>query len=348
MKVSNEMNKSNVLFIFYTRVLAMFFVIIVHLCQENGNVLVRACAQFFITGVTIFIILTGYLYGIKARDIRYPENVFIWLKNRAKRILIPYYITVAFTLLMNAIIYDSVSVKRMFGYILMFFTCIQDFCGQFFYSIQGTGHLWYVTMLWLIYICIAFMLKRRSIYTKNNIWIGLGALYIFQITVTMFIQPKVGRYLFYIIICMTAYLYAYIGNDKNSRYSIKKKWVLLTLVTMIMWVVRLYLWLKGCNTKFYNNVYAYYSQAVLSVWFIYTFYWLDNLKLLNESRIITRLNNISYEVFLVHYLYINGALKIIGCLNNFIIESLLIIALSLITGNILTYISNSLLTKLNK
>lgn len=66
------------------------------------------------------------------------------------------------------------------------------------------------------------MLKRRSIYTKNNIWIGLGALYIFQITVTMFIQPKVGRYLFYIIICMTAYLYAYIGNDKNSRYSIKK------------------------------------------------------------------------------------------------------------------------------
>ena len=58
MKVSNEMNKSNVLFIFYTRVLAMFFVIIVHLCQENGNVLVRACAQFFITGVTIFIILT--------------------------------------------------------------------------------------------------------------------------------------------------------------------------------------------------------------------------------------------------------------------------------------------------
>lgn len=63
------------------------FVIIVHLCQENGNVLVRACAQFFITGVTIFIILTGYLYGIKARDIRYPENVFIWLKIELKEYL---------------------------------------------------------------------------------------------------------------------------------------------------------------------------------------------------------------------------------------------------------------------
>ena len=167
MKVSNEMNKSNVLFIFYTRVLAMFFVIIVHLCQENGNVLVRACAQFFITGVTIFIILTGYLYGIKARDIRYPENVFIWLKNRAKRILIPYYITVAFTLLMNAIIYDPVSVKRMFGYILMIFYLYTRFLWTIF--LFNTGDRTFMVcdnaMVNLYMHCI-YVKKEKYLYKK--------------------------------------------------------------------------------------------------------------------------------------------------------------------------------------
>lgn len=72
-----------------------------------------------------------------------------------------------------------------------------------------------------LYMHCIYVKKEKYLY-KNNIWIGLGALYIFQITVTMFIQPKVGRYLFYIIICMTAYLYAYIGMIKIVGIVLKK------------------------------------------------------------------------------------------------------------------------------
>lgn len=342
MKTVDESKESNVLFVSYVRVLAMFFVILVHLCQQSGFTPMRAMAQFFITGVTIFVLLTGYLYGLKARNINYPGSIVSWLKNRGKRILIPYYITVLFVLLMDRIVYNQ---KITLKHILMFFSCTQDFFGQFFYQIYGTGHLWYITMLILSYASIAIVLKCRKSH-KNMIYGVVISLYILQLSVTLFVQPKIGRYLFYIVICLSAYLYG--NNRSKNQIHIRTRWIVLTIVTMVVWIIRSYLWLKGCNTEIYNNLYTYYSQGILSVWFIYTFCYLEQLRILKEVAVLKKINGISYEVFLVHFIFIDGPIKIIGCFNNLLLESVIIILLSLIAGNILALVSNLLTNRGNK
>lgn len=58
---------------------------------------------------------------------------------------------------------------------------------------------------------------------------------------------------------------------------------------------------------------------------------------------------ISYEVFLTHFVFIDGPIKIIGLFNNLMLESIIVILLSLITGitlkKICDFITNDNLIK---
>lgn len=137
----------------------MFFVILVHLCQQSSYSVIKSMAQFFISGVTIFILLTGYIYGEKALRIEYPGKISRWGLNRAKRILIPYYLAVTLVLILDVILINA---RIEIGQIFMLAVCIQDLCGDYFYHIKGTGHLWYITMLVFSYISISFCFVVRK------------------------------------------------------------------------------------------------------------------------------------------------------------------------------------------
>lgn len=161
----SKFENHNSIFVSYSRVLAMFFVIFVHLCQQSNTFLIKASAQFFICGVTIFIILTGYLYGKKNRgEYHYPVNTGKWIKNRCLKLLPPYYIVVAFILVFDVILLNqSISFSQVF----MFLTCMEDFCGDYFYQIHGTGHLWYMTILVISYVTILILFKYADRLKKS-------------------------------------------------------------------------------------------------------------------------------------------------------------------------------------
>lgn len=74
-------------FISYLRVFAMILILACHIVQEHNNVYINMTAQFLNVGVSIFIIISGYLYGKK----EIKEEYFKWIIKRAKRILIPMY-----------------------------------------------------------------------------------------------------------------------------------------------------------------------------------------------------------------------------------------------------------------
>lgn len=324
-------------YISYARVLAMFFVIFVHLCQQSEINVVRAMAQFFISGVTIFVILTGLLYGSKALKEEYPDSVTKWMKDRSKKILVPYYVIVLFILIMNFVVLNE---KISFTQICMFFTCTQDFFGDFFYQIRGTGHLWYITLQVVLYLMIAFLLKYRRYI--NCVRRFLAVIALGQVAITLVVSPKIGRYIFYVLICLIAYFYENSGSSFLKR-KISRKWGVLTVVTFITWFIRCYLWFKGCNTYIYNNLFVYYAQAILSVWFIYTLYCLEERGILIKSRIVEKLDMISYEVFLIHFMFIDGPFKIVGLFNSLILESVAIIIFSLIGGWLLYRIEKFIL-----
>lgn len=336
-------SESKLIFISFSRVLAMFFVIFVHLCQQSDHVLIHGLAQFFITGVTIFILVTGYLYGLKAKNFNYPKTLSTWIINRMKKILIPYYCIIVIILLINKIFFNQdINFKHFF----MFLFCIQDFCGSFFYQIDGVGHLWYITMITIIYCAILIMFTLRNKH-KKSIFLIIVFLYIAQLFVTIFFNPKIGRYLFYLAICLTAYIYA--NRECNEKKYIKIKWIILTLITLLLWSTRFYIWINGYETETYNYLFVYYSQTVLSIWLIYTCYCLQYFRIVKKINIIKKLDMISYEVFLTHFVFIDGPIKIIGLFNNLMLESIIVILLSLITGitlkKICDFITNDNLIK---
>lgn len=328
--------KSKILYISYARVIAMFCVIIVHLCQQSMNSNIVALAQFFIAGVTIFIILTGVLYGKKANDENYPQNIVNWLVERSKKILIPYYIYIVIVLLLDVFLKEE---KNILLKGVMFLTCIQDFCGDFFYSIQGTGHLWYLTMLVLQYLLLTILFKFRKYVVYNFKWLlFLIGLYIIQICFTVFIQPKVGRYMFYILLGFISF---YIAFEKINVVS-KKFYFIFTALTGGAWIFRIYLYFEKVDNLLYTNVYSYYTQAMISIWVILSIYMLETMNVLKHSQIIRRIDEISFEVFLIHFIFIDGPLRIIGIFDNLIIEGGLIVVFSLFWGWVLHNIGEAI------
>ena len=77
------------------RVFAMILILVCHIVQEHSNEYIKMTAQFLNVGVSIFILISGYLYGTK----KINENYVQWIIKRAKRILIPLYIFMAYLLL---------------------------------------------------------------------------------------------------------------------------------------------------------------------------------------------------------------------------------------------------------
>ena len=64
------------------RVCAMILILACHIVQEHNNVYINMTAQFLNVGVSIFIIISGYLYAKK----EIKEGYFKWIRKRAKRI----------------------------------------------------------------------------------------------------------------------------------------------------------------------------------------------------------------------------------------------------------------------
>ena len=324
----NYTNDNSQQFITYSRTIGMFFVILVHLCQQSANRDTVALAQFFITGVTIFMIITGYCYGLKAKNRDYPNSYIRWVISRGGKILIPYYITVSIVVILDAIILcETIGISQLL--ILIF--GIQDFSGDIFYRITGLGHLWYITFVLMSYVLIIALLKKRYVLpNRQRMTLILIILLFVHVVITMLINPKIGRYFLYLLVTFCAFYTAYSFNI--AKTDLKKIEIILSILVALIWMLRLYLYFTGHDSVFYNTVFIYYAQILLSVWIVFTLYFLERNNLLIRNPIIEKISSSSYETYLVHYMFIVGPLKIIGLTGWFLADWFIIIIVSLGLG----------------
>lgn len=318
-----EISKNKIGYIKYTRVAAMMFVILVHICQQSSSRIIVSLAQFFIVGVMIFIMLTGYLYGMQSRN-KQLSNMRRWIDSKLIKFIPIYYLVVILVVTLNAIIYN----KNYFDRLWMLFLCCQDFCGEYFHEITGLGHLWYITLLVLEYAVIAILWKTKKNKQNDLLIVLIGA--VLSIIVTMFVQVKVGRYILYLTTAAATFIY---GNAGKRVFDSKKNYIVLTFTNFLIWIIRVYLVLTDFDSDFYTNVFTYFTHIIMAVWIIATFSLL--IKSEKTPKVIDVLDDISYEVFLCHYMFVVGPIRVIGITNVFLIDSLLVIFLSMASGLIL-------------
>lgn len=83
------MEKKYYEFATYFRVLGVIFILLCHFVQESSNTYFNLSAQFFNIGVSMFFILSGFLFGIRGRE-EGEHEILRWYKKRLKRIYIPF------------------------------------------------------------------------------------------------------------------------------------------------------------------------------------------------------------------------------------------------------------------
>jgi peptidoglycan/LPS O-acetylase OafA/YrhL len=305
------------------RVLAMFLIILCHIMQEFPSI--RAIGTLFGVGVFTFIFISGFLYGKK--DV---GNTCDWLIKRLKRILVPFYVFMVFLFLIRIIFLKQID----FNYYLVYILNIQGFAG----GVNGAEHLWFLSTIMVCYFITPILNKIKSkviSLTKTKLIIALLALIGVQVFSTYFINKTLGLYLCYFILYIFAYFFSSLWNSSIS----KKGLALFTLIFILAMILRIVAKIVINRTVFYDNVIYLYAQSIFGVWiFIFVGYFKKIASNDIVSKLVSALDKISFEIYIVHYMFIVGPLRVMSLTQYFIIN----IGLALI----LSYISSIILNKI--
>ena len=305
------------IFISYLRVFAMILILACHIVQEHNNVYINMTAQFLNVGVSIFIIISGYLYGKK----EIKEEYFKWIIKRAKRILVPMYFFMVFLLIINLVIGNNIKISNWIAYIFN----LQGF--QIY--VHGAEHLWYLTIIMICYLITPILNKYKTKISNKKliIYIFIGVL--LQLITSYFINTQLGIYIIYLLLYIIAYS---IGCRVNIIISMKLMFSSI-LLAGISGILRISARVLFDNSILYNVIIVGYTQGLIAFCIFYIFIYIcRNLK---ENKVINFFDSISFEIYLVHYMYVVGPLRVMGLTNSFIVNTIITLVISILTAIVL-------------
>lgn len=287
-------------------------------------------SQFFNVGVYIFIIISGYLYGMrKEKEISLSR----FYKKRLQKIVTP------------VIIWELIVfwVDRDSGMTNLASVLLSVQGGKWISAkipiADGGGmmaHTWFVTIILICYCMVPFLKKIPNV-KKNCVHIITFALLSIAVLLSL-----LSLNIFYFIAFILSYYYA------GSQYDVKRhKIVMIIAIMCVSILVRLSGKMLFDNSYFYSITIVNITQTILAfLFFILTKEVTESSQLMKkfgESQIVGWLDKNSYYIYIVHYgiipfIYTNFSLplaSILFCLGTL----LLAIVLSGIDKGILYLVS---------
>ncbi len=305
------------------RVIAMFSIVLCHIVQEYEKI--SFMGQIFNVGVFIFIFMSGFLYGKK--DI---TNAKSWLFKRAIRLFVPIYIFMVLLFVINAFANKSFDVSNYLIYIIGM--------QGFFPAVEGAAHLWFITALIICYLITPVLYKlKKSVLRMNKMQliVILGVLMGIQVILSYTLGVLIGRYALYVVLYIFAYYLSFLKDCKLS-----KKMIILTTIMMLLGLcIRVLSRRYIDGSVLYSNIIVLYTQSIFGIWLFLAVYRLRgiNRKL---HRVIEYLDSISFEVYIVHYIFISGKYSMIYLAEYTIVNLMLLGVVIFISGILLHKISN--------
>lgn len=310
-----ELNNRNS--ITFLRIFAMILILLCHIVQEYDNLYIQMTAQIFNVGVTVFIVISGYLYGNKEIN----EKYILWLIKRAKRILIPLYVFMFYLLIVNLIKHNNIQITNWLAYMF-------NIQGLQLY-VHGAEHLWYLTIIMVCYLITPILNKYRKYIVSKNIAIIIPIFILLQIGISYFVDAQIGIYLIYIYV----YILAYVIGVKWNKVISKKILFVMIITGGSSLVLRFLSRLIFDDTILYNVMIVGYSQAIVAFSIFYIFIYLG--RKFKSNKFINYIDSISFDIYLVHYMYMVGPLRTMGATSNFIFNTIITLVISFITAILL-------------
>lgn len=240
----------------------------------------------------------------------------------------PFYIFMLFLLLIYVIVQKPIDVK----YWIFQFLNLQ---GLEIY-VNGAEHLWFLTVMAVCYLITPLLNEWKKREMRYCIIILL-LLWMIAAISSYFISTQLGIYTIYIVVYISGYVLGY----KNLRIQGNSKRVLLCMAFFAAVLVRLITKAMWDETPFYTVLCVGITQSVIAVTML-----LFSLSFkFRENKVVNFLDNISYEIYLIHYMFIVGPLRIIGITGSLLMDSIIVILLTLISAFALMKISGLIMHK---
>lgn len=308
------------------RIISMFSIILCHFFNEFCNSPVSNLSQLFNVGVFVFLFLSGYLYEKKEIN-----NSRIWLLSRLKKIMIPIYVFSAFVFAIY--IYQGIF-KIRYAFIGML--NLQ----YFFESGIGLGHLWFITVIVICYFITPILFKYKN-HIKNLlldliILIGISC-------VTCYFNVKLGQLLLYICVYILGYFHSNL-KIKRPTGNYKKNIVLISLFCLSCGIRLLFKYYFD-DTILYNNIVSSITHTIIALT-IFDFIHINAVNV-KPNKLINHIDNISYYMYITHYIYFVGPLKVM-LMNNVLLNLIIAIIVSYISALLLYIVSNKIFENIPK
>lgn len=286
------------------RVVATLLIILCHVVQEYNNSILAMTGQIFNVGVIIFFFMSGFLYGDKE-----ITNVGKWISNRFVRLMLPIYIFLIYLLVIFLFQKKAISIEVLLIHVLN----LQGIINTYF---LGLGHLWFVSVIMICYLLTPIIYKINEKNNSLNLYKFLFVsvvLIVLQIILSLILNYHlIGIYLVYIYVYFLGY------------YSKKIKWMNLVKYANIFLIIAVVSILARFGLRYvfdgsilYDSVIVPYTQLVFGISiFYYMFFFFYKIKEKNSKNIITilinKIDTLSYDIYISHYIYCVGPLAIIG------------------------------------
>lgn len=305
----------------FIRLLSMFLIITCHILQYYDNGL----AWVLNVGVQVFLIISGYLYGLKKID-----SCFRFLIKQFKKILIPYWI---FLFVATALYYifspENINIKIFVKSLLTIST------------INGIGHLWFIRYILLCY-CLLPLLNIIRDRISGGVIMALAA-----IPTMFFVHLLIEPISYFNGAFINCFVFGYFLCNIERRLEHKAFNVISTIVVLVAVVINVIrlISIYG-DTVIVNDMFNKYAHLLFGA---LLFILLRRVNLKNYYKPLRLSDKYSYHIYIVHQLFILSPFTVLTLTNIKVVDILLVYVVCCLFGYILyvvsNYISDTIFTK---
>lgn len=308
------------------RFISFLFIVICHILQYMN---LRLMAWFNV-GVQVFLVISGYLYGMREID-----NSFVFIIKRFKKILVPYYITIFPFMLIEFIFFKSkINIEKAIKILLL-----ND-------RLVGGEHLWFVSSIMLCYVLTPVIEKVFENFSHNKRSFVFTCLTILEIVLVFFAlfcrfyQPA------WIMCYMLGY---FIGFNHKKQIISERILFRLFFVLSLQNLIQIYL------DYVYQFAFPEPFHSIYNFWCHLNHNWLGILLFLFGIKMFSLIkfdrnpwlisilkisDKYSYEAYLVHQFFILGPFSLMALTQWVWVNIIIIIMCIIICTYMLKVIEN--------
>lgn len=324
--------KNNIQFATLIRFIGVALILLCHYTEQSSSSLLNMSAQFFNIGVPIFIILSGFLFGVREGG----KNALSWYFNRIKRIYIPYELFVVILAVITLLRGENI-------FTINWFLLVLGLQGSVV-GIHGAEQTWFITSLMLCYLLtpiIRFLVLKAC--KSKDMTIMYAMLFLLVPSILSFIPPA---FVYTLFIPCCWYALAYLIGYKFNMIKLTSKGAFCSFITIFFaFSIRVIMRMYFDGSYLYDRITVSYTQAIAAFCIFYIIAYL--FKNRETGRLVSRVSEISFEIYLYHYMFTVGPLKLFGLTGYWCFDCILVTVVVVIISIIMNRCSSVINKNLN-